>query len=162
MSILPVVTTKRQVSRCSASTRELVNYKPEQPQQVGGQRRCISDHGHFYRNRQLELYAAKEARRLTLRQLVRSPLRNLLLRSSLPPQSPSMKRNFLGLVWPLHDRRTADHSERRFQPHTGHCGCCNDFLHLHPTKRARIMYGRNCRFGFHIDCETCKHYRTSS
>ena len=28
---------------------------------------------HFYQNRQLELYASKEAKRLTLRQLVRLP-----------------------------------------------------------------------------------------
>lgn len=162
MSILPAVTTKRQISRYSASTRELVNYNPERPQQLGGQRRWISDHSHFYRNRQLELYAAKEARRLTLRQLVRSPFHNLLSPPPLPAQSPNIKRNFLGLVWPLYDRRTADHSERRFQHYTCLLCCCNDFLHLHPTKRARIMFGRSCRFGFHIDCETCKHYRTSS
>jgi len=33
--------------------------------------RCESTARHFYQNRQLELYASKEAQRLTLRQLVR-------------------------------------------------------------------------------------------
>lgn len=36
---------------------------------VGG-RRSVSNAVHFYSNRQLELYAAKEAHRLSLRQLV--------------------------------------------------------------------------------------------
>jgi hypothetical protein len=114
MSVLPTV-TKRQISRCSASTRESVNYKPEQPQQLRGQRRCISDHTHFYWNRQLEPYAAKEARRLTLRQLVRSPYHKPHSGLSLSAHSPNVKRNFLGLVWPHYDRRPADHSEQRFQ-----------------------------------------------
>ena len=34
-------------------------------------RRNVSNALHFYSNKQLELYAAKEAKRLTLRQLVR-------------------------------------------------------------------------------------------
>ena len=113
MSILAAVTTKRQFAQCPASIRESVNYE----QQRFRGRRCISDHGHFYRNRQLELYAAKEARRLTLRQLVRSP--KPLRDSSPPAHSPNMKRNFLGLVWPLYDRRPVDHSERRSPPHLG-------------------------------------------
>lgn len=100
MSTLLTAATRRQTSRCSG--RELVNCKLEQ-----GQRRSVSDHGHFYRNRQLELYAAKEARRLTLRQLVR-----LFSNPFGSPRSPQPKMNgFLGLVWPFHDSRPVDQSE---------------------------------------------------
>ncbi|KAF9652219.1 alpha-ketoacid dehydrogenase kinase [Thelephora ganbajun] len=84
MSTLLTSTTKRQICRYSASTRGPVNYKSEQPQQRG-QRRGVSDYGHFYRNRQLEQYAAKEARRLTLRQLVwfgRSMTEDRLIKSA--------------------------------------------------------------------------------
>jgi hypothetical protein len=80
MSALLTITTKRQISRCSASTQKPVRCKSElntvwQPQQL----RSVSDYGHFYRNKQLELYAAKEARRLTLRQLVRTEASLVLL-----------------------------------------------------------------------------------
>ena len=112
MFTLLTATTKRQIRRHSASCRELANCELEQPKRLSPQRRKISDHAHFYRNRQLELYAVKEARRLTLRQLVRSLLRK-------PPSGLSlrrnMKRNFLGLVWPLHDPRAIDHGERRLR-----------------------------------------------
>lgn len=93
MSTFLTATTKRQISRCSALTskkfgpgRELVNCGLEVNT---GQRRSASDYGHFYRNRQLELYAAKEARRLTLRQLVCSLSDPLGL---LAPHGPKMKR----------------------------------------------------------------------
>lgn len=42
---------------------------------------AVSQQRLFYQNKQLELYAAKEANRLTLRQLVSSPSR-VLCRSS--------------------------------------------------------------------------------
>lgn len=118
MSILPAVTTNRQISRCPASTRGVVNYKPEQPLRLRGQRRWISDHGHFYQNRQLELSAAKEARRLTLRQLVRLLFHKPSSGLSLLAHSTNMKRNFLGLVRALNDRGPADHSKRRFSPYS--------------------------------------------
>lgn len=70
MSALLTATMKRQINRYSASTRGLASRNPEQLQQLNEQRRRMSDHSHFYRNRQLEPYARKEARRLTLRQLV--------------------------------------------------------------------------------------------
>ena len=85
MSVFLTVTAKRQISQCSVSTQKLVHHKSGlnaawQPQQL----RNVSDYGHFYRNRQLELHAAKEARRLTLRQLVRTEIPWLFSRSPQP------------------------------------------------------------------------------
>ena len=105
MSTFLTATTKRQISRCSASKakksgvgRASANCGLEAS---AGQRRSVSDYGHFYRNRQLELHAAKEARRLTLRQLVR-----LYSNSFGFSRSPQPKNDeFLGLVWPLNDGR---------------------------------------------------------
>lgn len=47
---------------------------------------------HFYSNKQLELYAAKEAKRLTLRQLVRIWWRTVLL---------VLKPDPAGLLWQI-------------------------------------------------------------
>ena len=110
MSTFLTATTKRQVSR-SASTakkfgpgQELVNCGSAVS---GGQRRGVSDYGHFYRNRQLELYATKEARRLTLRQLVRTFFNPLGSSRSLQPKINGV----LGLVRAFYDSRQADQSE---------------------------------------------------
>lgn len=89
MSALLTVTARRQITRCSPSTQKSAHCKSElnaawQPQQL----RNVSDYGHFYRNRQLELYAAKEARRLTLRQLVRTADPRVLL--SQPKIEPEL------------------------------------------------------------------------
>lgn len=156
MSTFLTLATKRRIGIYSAPTRELVNRKSEvttavqQPQQ----RRSVSDYGHFYRNRQLELYAAKEARRLTLRQLVSSPFQPFWLVSRSP--QPKNQLHFLGLVRPLDDSREVDQSEGA--PASSRV-VFNDFP---PPLRARIMYGRSCQFGYRIVCGTCKHYRTSS
>lgn len=107
MSALLTITTKRQINRCFASTQKPAHCKSVNTAWLP-QRRSVSDHGHFYRNRQLELYTVKEARRLTLRQLVRSPF------VLLSQPSSKMKRIFLGLVWPLYDSRQVDQSEGRF------------------------------------------------
>lgn len=45
---------------------------------VLGSMRFASTARHFYQNRQLELYASKEAQRLTLRQLVRIQISMIL------------------------------------------------------------------------------------
>jgi hypothetical protein len=52
------------LARCSLTNRQPLRH-------TAGSRRSVSGALHFYSNKQLELYAAKEAKRLTLRQLVR-------------------------------------------------------------------------------------------
>lgn len=64
--------------------------------------RGLSSAVHFYANRQLELYAAKEANRLTLRQLVRGDLSSLL--SSMMKLRP-------GLFRPVNERGKAHQGE---------------------------------------------------
>ena len=61
---------------------------------------------HFYQNRQLELYASKEANRLTLRQLV-IPVSFPLLRSFM---------HLTGILRPLHGSRPAREGCRAFWP----------------------------------------------
>lgn len=55
---------------------------------------------HFYQNRQLELYASKDAKRLTLRQLV--SLSNSLIPAPFSNMSP------VGLLWAGHGRGPSD------------------------------------------------------
>lgn len=54
---------------------------------------------HFYQNRQLELYASKEAKRLSLRQLVKSTLQN---------QFFSHTHGVIGVLWATHGRGETD------------------------------------------------------
>ena len=58
---------------------------------------------HFYQNRQLELYASKETKRLTLRQLVSE-----VFLSQTNPIHKVVKNP--GLFWSIHERRTTTQS----------------------------------------------------
>ena len=157
MSAFLTATTKRQISRCPSSTakksgvgRGLANCGLEASagQPPGGQRRSVSDHGHFYRNRQLELYAAKEARRLTLRQLVR--LYSNPFGSSRNPRMTNFQ------VW-FGRSMTEDRLIKVRALLTS-----NLYFQRHIPTRARTMYEQSCQFGYRIVCGTCKLYRMSS
>ena len=56
----------RMLARCALPSPARVAYKRPEPT-----RRAASGALHFYSNKQLELYASKDAKRLSLRQLVR-------------------------------------------------------------------------------------------
>ena len=62
---------------------------------------------HFYQNKQLDLYASKEAKRLTLRQLVNS--------LSLISPFPAFFMHLTGILWALYGSRSTSEGCHAFQ-----------------------------------------------
>lgn len=61
---------RNELSRRLARASRALRYNSQQHGQSRSSSPSVSSALHFYQNRQLELYAAKETKRLTLRQLV--------------------------------------------------------------------------------------------